>query len=363
MSNEKPVGIGFVGCGNIAGPYGKAVVNHKDKLHIVGACDMAPGRAEEFTKQFGGRVFGSYEEMLGCEEVELVVNLTIHLAHAEVTQRALEAGKHVHSEKPLATKREDGKALVKLAKKRKVWLGCSPFVILGEAQQTLWKAVRDGMIGEPLEVMAEMMHGRIESWHPNPGPFYGEGAGPMLDVGCYPLNVLTSILGPVSAVRGAASIRLRKRTIASGPKAGQSFTVITPDHVNGLLEFECGAGGRLGASFVVCKTQHTGIEIHGVKGALRMESATGFNSEVKVCLIGEKEWKPLPLVAPGQPGVDWSRGIVDMADAIRHRRPPRCTGEQAHHILDICLSILESAEKGRRVKLSSTFARPEPVHK
>lgn len=362
MSSNGPVGIGFVGCGNIAGPYGKATVNHADKLKIVGACDVDPARAKAFTDQFGGRAFGGYEEMLGCDEVEVVVNLTIHLAHAAVTKQALEAGKHVHSEKPLATKRQEGKEIVKLAKKRKRLLGCSPFVILGEAQQTLWKAVRDGMIGEPLEVMAEMMHGRIESWHPNPAPFYGEGAGPMLDVGCYPLNVLTSILGPVKAVRGAAAIRLPQRTIASGPKQGETFTVTTPDHVNGLLEFQSGVGGRLGASFTVCKTEHTGVEIQGTKGALRMDSPVGFNTPVKFCPIGEKEWKPIPFVAPPFQGVEWCRNLLDMAEAMRQKRPLRCTGEQANHILDICLSILESAEKGRQVKLSSTFAPPKPVH-
>ena len=362
MSSERPVGIGFVGCGNIAGPYAKAALNHKDKLTIVGACDIDPGRAEEFTGQFGGRAFASYEEMLGCEQVEVVVNLTIHLAHAEVTKQALQADKHVHSEKPLATQREAGREIVDLAKERGLLLGCSPFVILGEAQQTLWKAVRDGMVGEPLVAMAEMMHGRIESWHPNPAPFYGEGAGPMLDVGCYPLNVLTSILGPVRSVRGAASIRLPQRTIASGPKAGEAFAVTTPDHVNGLLAFENGVGGRLGASFTVCKTEHTGVEIHGTDGALRIDSPVAFNGQVKFCLIGEKEWKPIPFVAEPFQGVEWCRGLLDMAEAVRERRAPRCTGEQANHILDICLSILEAAEKGEEVQLSSTFAPPPPVY-
>ncbi|MEW6360109.1 MAG: Gfo/Idh/MocA family oxidoreductase [Planctomycetota bacterium] len=362
MATEKPVGIGFVGCGNIAGPYAKSVLTHKDRLKIVGAADVDPARAEAFAKEHGGRAFGSYEEMLDCDEVEIVVNLTIHLAHAEVTRQALDAGKHVHSEKPLATKRKDAVGLVSLVKKRGLLLGCSPFVILGEAQQTLWKAVRDGMIGRPLEAMAEMMHGRIESWHPNPGPFYGEGAGPMLDVGCYPLNVLTSILGPVESVRGAAATRIPERTIASGPKAGEAFRVITPDHVNGLLQFACGAGGRLGASFTVAKTVHTGVEIHGTAGALRLESPTSFNSPVQFCPIGSKEWQPVPYVADPFKGIEWSRGLLDMADAIRTGRRPRCTGEQAAHILDICLSILDAAEKGKEVKVASTFASPEPVY-
>jgi len=143
MSSQKPLGIGFVGCGKIAGPYAQSAVQHADRLKIVGAYDLAPGRAREFVGAHGGREFGSLEELLGCPEVEAVVNLSIHTAHAEVTRRVLEAGKHVHSEKPLATRRDEAQALVELAEKKKLLLGCSPFVILGEAQQTLWKAVRE----------------------------------------------------------------------------------------------------------------------------------------------------------------------------------------------------------------------------
>ena len=362
MGSDRPVAVGFVGCGNIAGPYGKAMLSHKDELAIVGAYDIDGERAKAFTDEFGGRTFESYESMLNCDEVELVVNLSIHLAHAETTMQALEAGKHVHSEKPLATGRKEGQAVVELAEARGLLLSCSPFVILGEAQQTLWEAVRDGMVGEPIEAMAEMMHGRIESWHPNPAPFYGEGAGPMLDVGCYPLNILTSILGPVAAVRGAAAIRIPERTIASGPKQGETFTVTTPDHVNGLLQFECGAGGRLGASFTVAKTVHTGVEIQGTEGALRLESPTAFNSQISFCPIGEKEWKPVPYVAEPFKGIEWCRGILDLAEAIRQDRPPRCSGEQANHILDICLSILDAAKTGQEVALSSTFTRPAPAY-
>ena len=359
---QEPLRVGFAGCGNIAGPYATSVLEHPDELKIVAACDLVPDRANEFTQQFGGNALDTLEAMLECEEVEAVVNLTIHTAHSDVTRQALQAGKHVHSEKPLAIDRESAAEVVALAEERGLLLGCSPFVILGEAQQTLWKAVREGVIGDVLEVIAEMMHGRIESWHPNPAPFYGTGAGPMLDVGCYPLNVLTSILGPVRSVRGAATIRIPERTIASGPQQGSTFEVTTPDHVTGLLEFANGVGGRLTASFMAEKSSHTGVEIHGTTGSLRMSSPVGFDTEVSVCLSGEKEWRPLPFVADPHQGVEWSRGLLDMAEALRRERPLRCTGAQAAHILDVCLGILEAAESGDTKTLTTTFAAPEPVY-
>ena len=362
MSAYHPLRIGVAGCGNISGPYGKSIAEHPDELQLVGACDLAPDRATKFCDAYGGRPFADLDDMLGCAEVDAVINLTIHTAHGEVTRHILEAGKHVHSEKPLAVSREDAEVVVELAKARGLLLGCSPFVILGEAQQTLWKAVRDGMVGEVLEVIVEQMHGRIESWHPNPGPFYGFGAGPLLDVGCYPLNVLTSIFGPVRAVRGAAAIRIPERTIAKGPLAGQTFEVTTPDHVTGLLEFDSGVGGRLSASFVVEMTTHKGVEVHGTKGSLFMSSPSSFNAELKFAPIGQKEWEAVPLVAEPFAGVEWARNMLDMADALRNDRPLRCTGAQAYHILDVCLSILEAAETGGTKAVETRFDPPAPVY-
>ena len=362
MGKGKAVGIAFIGCGNISGPYADSVLTHPDELRLIGAYDLVRERAESFAKKYNCVAFESMEQVLSSKDVELVVNLTIHTAHAQVTRRALEAGKHVHSEKPLATNREDGNFLVDLAMKKKLLLGCSPFVILGEAQQTLWKAVRDGVVGQVLYVSSDMMHGRIESWHPSPEAFYAQGAGPMLDVGCYPLNVITSILGPVRSVRGQAKVLIPRRVIGSGPKKGKVFSVTTPDHVDGVLEFSNGVIGRLSASFVVEKSAHAGIEITGSLGTLRVDSPVNFDSQVFFCPIGKREWTPLPMLAKPYNGVEWSRGLLDIADAIDKGRQPRCSGEQANHILDICLSILEASELGREVRLSTTFKAPEPVY-
>ena len=361
--DKKTVGIGVVGCGSVLELYTKGILNHPERLRVVGVYDVVSARAKKFAKSLGSRAFQSIEELFDLPEVELVLNLTIHTAHFEITRQALEAGKHVWSEKPLATKREEGCELVKIAKEHNLLLGCAPSVILGEAQQTLWKAVRDGMVGKVLEVTADMMGGRMErDYHPNPEPFYAPGAGPMLDIGCYPLSVLTSILGLVCAVRGMAEIRMPERIIGIGPKQGKKFTVTTPDHVTGLLQFASGIGGRITVSFVVGKSICAGIEIHGSKGSLWMASDTAFNSDVRFCPIEEREWRKVPFVSEPFKGVEWSRGVLDMAKAICSNRPPRCSGRQANHILDISLGILESAESGCEKTIKTTFEPPKPIY-
>ncbi len=359
MENN-PVGIAIVGCGRVLNLYAKSMLTHPEDLKIVGVYDVVSDQAEKWAKDLGSRAFKTMEELLTSPEVELVVNLTIHTAHFEITQQALKAGKHVWSEKPLALNREDASKLVKMAKEHNLLLGCAPCVILGEAQQTLWKAVREGIVGKVLEVTADMPGGRMGK-NPNPEPFLR--VGPLLDIGCYPLSILTSILGPVRAVRGMAEIRIPERIIGAGPKQGEKVTVTTPDYVTGLLQFASGVGGRVTVSVVVEKTTCTGIEIHGTKGSLWMASETAFSSEVKFCPIGEKEWQLLPYVAePFKGYVEWSRGILDMAEAIRNSRPPRCSAEQANHILDVSLGILEAAEKGCERAIKTTFQRPKPVY-
>jgi predicted dehydrogenase len=128
-----------------------------------------------------------------------VVNLTVHHAHYEVTHRALEAGRHVYSEKPLALRSGGARELVDLAVTRGLRLGCSPSTILGEAQQTAAAWIRAERLGPVRAIYADVSWGRIETWHPAPEPFYEVGA--MVDVAVYPLTLATAMIGPARSVR------------------------------------------------------------------------------------------------------------------------------------------------------------------
>jgi len=360
MSSEfEPVGVAVVGCGNISERYGRRMLSRPELITVTGAFDIDRGRELEFVKKCGGRPYQSLEELLSDERVEIVVNLTTHSSHAPVTAAALEAGKHVHSEKPLATTREDGKRLLKLARKNDLRLSCSPFTFLGEGQRTAWRAVREGSIGTVLMAYAEMNWGRIETWHPNPESFYLPGAGPLLDAGVYALTLLTAILGPVERVKGDAALLLPQRTIRQGPRRGETFQVATPDQVSGFLDLVCGARTRLTASFLGFSRQD-GIEFHGEVGSLHLSSCHDFDATVEIRTVDSKEWRQIPYVEEPYRGVDWGRAVFDLARSIRTGRPHACTGEHAYHVLDVCLSVLESAEKERPVTVASRFQPPEP---
>jgi len=356
MSDEGPAGIAFVGCGNISGQYADQMrAGHADVVRLVGGYDIIPERTRAFADKYGVKGYGSLDELLADGDVEAALNITTHTEHAEVTTALLEGGKHVHSEKPLATTREDGKRIVALAADKGLLLGCSPSVILGEAQQTLKRLVGEGLIGEVMEIYGEMNHGRIETWHPDPEAFYSFGAGPLLDVGCYPLSVITHIFGSVRWVRAMGGIRLPERTIGSGPKQGQTYAVTNPDHTVVLMGLACGAHARLTTSFFNVKSAQSGIELHGRDGSIWFESAPAFNAAIRLCKPPQREWTEVP--ADGEPyaGVDFARGLRNLAAAIREGAPLTCPATAAYHVLDICLSALEASESGRTVEVASTF--------
>jgi predicted dehydrogenase len=354
------VNVAVIGCGNISKPYGRTI-SATPTLKIVGAADIDPQRAAEYVAEFGGTAYESIDALLADPAVDLVVNLTIHHAHYEVITRCLNAGKHVYSEKPLALSAADAQALVKLADEKKLRLGSAPMVFLGEAQQTAWKYIREGNLGTVRVAYAEVNWGRIESWHPNPVPFYG--VGPMFDVGVYPLSVLTTIFGPVQRVTGYGKTVYPDRVTLDG----EPFHLKTPDFIVALLEHVDGTLTRLTADFYVSNntSRQQGIEFHGDKGSLYLQDWAKFDSPLLYAPFGEAMTTPVePVKAPynGEEWVDWARGVADMADSILNGTPQRVTGAHAAHIVEILEAVQTSYQNdGKSIALSSTFVQPEPM--
>ncbi len=352
MSTEK-TGVAIIGCGNIAGQYAKDLASYPE-IELVGANDLDRTRASALTAAHGGKVYETVEEMLGDDAVAIVVNLTIHDAHYDVTRQCLEAGKHVFSEKPLALTTEEARDLVAIAKANGVRLGSSPFTWMGEAAQTAWQQLRRGKAGQVRLVYAEVNHGRIESWHPNPAPFYE--VGPWFDVGVYPLTMLTTFFGPARKVQAVGKVLYPHRETS----AGTAFHIDTPDCVLVVLELADGPLVRLSCNFYVQDTHQTGIEFHGDAGSVYLQSWQGFNAKVEVAKLGEG-LAEIPLIREGCAGTEWGRGIRDLAEAIRQDRPHRATGAQAAHVVEILNAGLASIQSGGPVEIRSDFPRPAPM--
>jgi predicted dehydrogenase len=355
-ARSRRIRVGIVGCGNIAGPYARDIAS-KANLELVALTDLDPARAEALAAEHGGRAVPTVDDLLG-EKVDLVVNLTFQGSHAAITRRSLDAGKHVHSEKPLALSSIEAWDLVDLARARGLRLGCSPFTLMGEAQQTAWRELRSGRLGTIRAVFAEVDWGWIETWHPAPVPFYEVGA--LIDVGVYPLTILTAVLGPARTVQSFGRTLKPDRVT----KDGTHFRIDAPDFQVTLLELEGGVVVRLTTSFYVGQhaRNHAAVDFHGDKGSLWLGHFSEFDAPVEFSRFGDRTpWKPVSLVRPATVQMDWARGVEDLALAIAEDRPHRATGEQAAHIVDIFMAAAESLRTGAAVKLASSFPAPAPM--
>ncbi|MBW7458727.1 Gfo/Idh/MocA family oxidoreductase, partial [Paenibacillus sepulcri] len=223
----KRVKVGIVGCGNISKIYFTNLQKYPE-LELVAAADLDLSRAEQRAQEFNLDKAYTVDQLMADPEIEIVVNLTIPKAHASVCLQALESGKHVYVEKPLAVTREEGQQVLKLAKEKGLRVASAPETFLGGGIQTCRKLIDDGAIGTPIAVSGFMIGGGHESWHPDPEFYYEVGGGPMFDMGPYYLTAFVNLLGPIRRVTGSAVISYPERTITSEKKRGQKIKVETP---------------------------------------------------------------------------------------------------------------------------------------
>ncbi|MCB9451520.1 MAG: Gfo/Idh/MocA family oxidoreductase [Anaerolineaceae bacterium] len=354
------VKVGIIGCGNIFPQYIRGC-RLFEILDVIACADADLSRAQARAEEFGGGLRAcSVDELLNDPEIEIVVNLTIPSAHAEISLAAIAVGKHVHSEKPLAVTREDGKRVIAAAKVKGVKVSCAPDTFLGGGLQTCRKLIDDGAIGVPVAATAFMAGHGPEDWHPNPSIFYQVGGGPMFDMGPYYLTALVHLLGPVRRVTGSARISFPERTSTKNPAlAGKSVHVEVPTHLAGVLDFQSGAIGTLVTSFDVWHHQLPRIEIYGSNGTLSVPDPNTFGGPVLLRQADDNTWREIPLAY----SADVGRGIgtADLAYAVRSGRGHRASGEMAYHVLDMMHAIGEASERGLHMMLESSCAQPIPL--
>ena len=216
------------------------------EIEVIGVCDLIRERAEKAVKQYNiPKLYNDMYELFADPEVDIVLNITRPDEHYAVTRAALEAGKHVYSEKPLAATLEDGKKLVALAKEKGLLLGGAPDTFLGAGIQTCRKLIDDGVIGDVIGGAGFMIRHGHETWHPDPEFYYKRGGGPMLDMGPYYVTALVNLICNVEAVSSMTRITFPERKITSQPKNGEVIHVDVPTLVAGAMRFTNGAIGPL----------------------------------------------------------------------------------------------------------------------
>jgi len=348
------VGVGVIGCGRISGQYLENLVRRFSFcLQVVACADLVPAHAKQRAQEYGLDRVCPVDELLADSQVELVVNLTVPAAHYEVTMAALDAGKHVYTEKPLAVTRQEGRQLVDTAAKRGLLIGGAPDTFLGAGLQTCRKLIDDGWVGTPITAQALIAMGvNVERYHKR-------GVGPMFDMGPYYVTALVALLGPVKRVSGSAQLPFATKANPDpqAPDFCQSYTVDTPTNVSGVLDF---CSGAVGVVTTTCEVfgYNPRLEVYGTEGILTCNDPNMFGGPVCIQRRGGERQE----VALTHYYSDRNRGlgIADMAYAIRDGRAPRASGDLMYHVHDVMHAVHDASRENTHVYPESRVERPMP---
>ena len=364
MSNTfEPVGVAVVGCGNISDQYLTNLVRFPD-VTVLACADLDLTRAAAQAAKYGVPHSGDLAAVLAMPKVELVVNLTVPAVHANVALQAIRAGKHVYGEKPFALSVQEAQAVTAAATECGVQLGNAPDTFLGAGLQTARRLIEEGRIGTPISAKATFGYPGPDAWHPSPDFLFQEGGGPLLDMGPYYLTALVQMLGPVKTVSGFSSRAQGKRTIGSGPRAGETFDVTVDTQVLALLEFASGPIATATFSFDA-PTAFRELEVQGTEAVIRPPDPNYFDGSVFLCKknvskVKPREWFEVPaetdwVEIPADGSAEGrGMGALDMARALRSGGKPRAAADLAVHVLDVMESIGASAASRHTTPVSTT---------
>ena len=360
MTRTGPVGVGFIGTGMISNTYLENLARFPD-IDVVILGDLNVDAARARAVQHGVRQWGTADDVLSHPDVELVVNLTIPAVHAEVASKAIAAGKHVWTEKPISVDRAGGRDLLVQAEQAGLLVGVAPDTVLGPGVQTARRAIARGDIGELLSAQTVIQYIGPDIFHPNPEFLFSPGAGPLFDIGPYYLTALVQLFGSVRSVAAVGSQSRAKRTIQAGDRAGTVFGVQVPTHVSAIASFVDGGVSQSVFSFDSPLTRMGYVEVAGTEGTMIIPDPNMFTGEVKItraptfaAIADDPQWESVPIS-----GVYAERGlgVLDLARAARTGASPLASGELGFHVLDTLVAIDEAITQDRVVHVDSRVDR------
>jgi predicted dehydrogenase len=342
-----PLRLGLIGCGNVLDAY----LPQCQKLRQRGLADVVlaagrPAQKERASALGVPRFTTSADDVIASPEIDLVLILTSMNEHARLARAALEAGKHVLVEKPLATSLEDATALVALAKRSRGHLVCAPFTILSPTFQTIARRLRAGDIGKPCSARAR--YGWAGPWWTE--WFYKPGGGCLFDLGVYCLTSLTGLLGPARRVTAFTGVAIPEREIN-----GRKVRVEAEDNVQVLLDFGDACFGVVTSGFTMQQYRVPALEVYGATGTIQMLGDDWDPDGYELFQNSTGCWQVFKETAPDWP---WADGLRHLVECIHNDTRPLVTPEHALHVLEIMLKAQQSGREGRALPIESTFPPP-----
>ncbi len=362
---QKLMNVAIVGCGAISDIYLKNMMQHFSNLNVVACCANHIEHAREKAEKYGIKGC-SYEEILADSSIDMVVILTPPSSHENLIRQALEAGKHVYTEKTLTLSAETAASLLTLAHEKHLYLGSAPDTFLGAAFQTARKAIDDGLIGEVTSF--DICANRDLDYLGGLSPYLcTPGGGICYDYSVYHLTALISLLGPVDSVSAIVRNLAGKRpnTFPNSPSFGQTFSYPNESQVFAILKMENDIAGTLSINGDSTIQDQAHFMIYGKKGILKLTDPNTFGGDV-IFFPAQKDFETPPapqILNYGFTYGDNSRGLgpSEMANAIFENRENRANATLAVHVLDVIDHLIESSKNAVFVQIPSSCKRPEPM--
>ena len=351
----KRIRTGVIGCGSVSGQY-LPVLTQSPFVEVVSLCDIRYDRAQKQGEKF--KVANTYphiDAMLTGESFEFLVDLTDMQEHEKINRRALEAGKHVWSEKPIANSLSAGQGLLRIAKQKNLRLWGAPITVQSPQFAFMAKQLADGKLGRVAAAHADYGH-EGPGWS---AFFYEKGGGSMPDLGVYNLTSLTGLLGPVQNVAAMVSIVTPERTVSNKGRikvTEEDNAMVLMDHGHGVISHvQSGFNyfnphGHDGSK----ETRHT-ISIVGSTGFMGL---VGYDWAPLGVEFATKDSPKLERYVTDSQGYIWQQGAALAAECLVTGKELLVTPEQALHVLEIITSARESSATGKRIQLKSTFKWP-----
>jgi predicted dehydrogenase len=347
MSN--PVKIGVIGCGSVMTKYVALAeqLRCRGLAEVIAASDVKSERLDFMREQYGiTRLTNNYQDILGMQDVELVLVLTSMQEHAEITRAALRAGKHVLVEKPMATNLPEAKEIVELARTSPGLLMPAPHIILSDTYRIMWNRVQRGDIGKVFNARA--FYGWAGPWWGQ--WFYRKGGGALFDLGVYNVTSLTGFLGPVKRVMAMTGVAQPDRLVE-----GARMKIEAEDNAHVLMDFGDSVFAVVTTGFTIQRYRTPAIELYGTTGTLQMMGDDWDPDGYELWQNDVGAWQ---VFDETNPGWLWYAGLEHMVECIRNHTKPLNTPEHAYHVLEIMLRAQESGQDGQAKQIESTFPMP-----
>ena len=345
-SIPQPLRLGVIGCGNVLSAYRMVIDRQRANgaVEVTFACGREAQRESARAALHTTRFTTDAREVIAAPDMDAVLILTSMPEHARLATAALNAGKHVLVEKPLAMTLEEADALIALAERVGRTFVCAPFTILSPTFQTMSRRIRNGDIGKPCSARARY------GWA---GPdwtdwFYKPGGGCIFDLGVYCLTSLTGLLGPAKRVTAMTGVAIPEREVK-----GRPVRVEAEDNAQVLLDFGAGTLAVVTCGFTMQQYRSPALEVYGSAGTIQMLGDDWDPEGYELFQNSAGCWQVFKETAPDWP---WTDGLNHFIDCIRSGTKPLVTPQHARHVLEIMLKAQEAGRDGRSIALETTFA-------